>query len=202
MSEENSDNVKRRRSALQPERPAVDYAVLGLLQQGPSHGYDLTRQFSPSEELGQVCHLEMSMLYAILKKLEREGLISGQEEPVSEHKSRRLVQLTDRGRAEFEEWLSQPVSHTREIRLDFMVKLYFARQSNKTLALSLLDEQLKYNQNWLANLESHATNNQFESWVQNFRRLQNTAVIEWLQNCRAQLQTRQNNDLNTLQEKA
>lgn len=188
MTAEISDGVKRRRSALQPERPAVDYAVLGLLNQGPSHGYDLTRQFSPSEELGQVCHLEMSMLYAILKKLEREGLVTGQEEAVSERKSRRLVQLTPRGQAEFEEWLSQPVQHTREIRLDFLVKLYFARQSNPTLALSLLDEQLKFNQNWLANLENRPASGQFEGWVQDFRRLQNAAVIEWLHNCRAQLQ--------------
>ena len=184
---------KRRRSPLQPERPSTEYALLGLLMDGPSHGYDLTRQFSASSELGKVCRLEMSMLYGVLKKLEREELILSREEAVSGNKSRRIVELTERGRHEFEGWLVHPVRHTREIRLDFMVKLYFARLRDPALALRLLEEQLQFNQNLLTQLTSQATAvadlppTHFERWLLEFRLQQNQAVLNWLNHCRSQL---------------
>lgn len=188
--------TKKRRSPLQPERAAPEFALLGLLLDGPSHGYDLTRQFVAQSELGQVCRLEMSMLYALLKKLEKESLITGRDEPTVGSKSRRMFELTEAGRAEFESWLAQPVLHTREIRLDFLVKLYFARQRNLPLALRLLDEQIEFNQRLLTQLLHHqkelvAANaiiaNHFERWVLDFRVEQNTAVLNWLNHCRAEL---------------
>ena len=53
---------------------AVENALLGLLRREPRHGYELAREFAPDTPLGEVVHLEMSMLYALLKKLERDGL--------------------------------------------------------------------------------------------------------------------------------
>jgi DNA-binding PadR family transcriptional regulator len=134
------------------------------------------------------------MLYSLLKKLEKEGLILGHDEQVSGHKPRRTVELTEQGRNEFDEWLSQPVQHTREIRLDFMVKLYFARQLNPQLALKLIEDQLEVNQRVLAQVtaqkEQHQQQqpeNRFGSWVLDFRSYQNTAVVDWLKECRQQL---------------
>src|SRR6478672_11934532 len=104
---------KKGRSPLYPKRSATEYALLGLLLDGPGHGYDLTRQFAADTELGKVCRLEMSMLYGLLKKIEKEGLLISRDEPLTEHKSRRIVELTPAGRAEFEAWLAEPVLHTR-----------------------------------------------------------------------------------------
>lgn len=192
MTTDTTASAKRRRSPLQPERAATEYAILGcLLLHGPGHGYDLTRQFAPGSELGIVCQLEMSMLYALLKKLEREGLISGRDEQVSERKSRRIVELTEQGQAEIEDWLLHPVHNTREIRLDFMVKLYFARQLKPTQAQQLLDEQLAFHQKNLEQLiaqkEATPPDSDFVSWVLDFRVEQNASVLKWLNRCRQQL---------------
>jgi DNA-binding PadR family transcriptional regulator len=143
---------KKGRSPLYPRRPATEYALLGLLLDGPGHGYELTRQFAADTELGKVCRLEMSMLYGLIKKLEREGLLSGKDEPVTEHKSRRIIELTPVGRAEFEAWLAEPVLHNREIRVSFLVKLYFARQRSPALVLQLLDDQIGFNRALLKKL--------------------------------------------------
>jgi DNA-binding PadR family transcriptional regulator len=51
-----------------------EYALLGFLIAGPSHGYDLHQRFRV--ELGQVWHLSQSQAYAILKRLEQHGDIS------------------------------------------------------------------------------------------------------------------------------
>lgn len=182
---------KKGRSPLYPRRPATEYALLGLLLDGPGHGYDLTRQFAAETELGKVCRLEMSMLYGLLKKLEREGLLSGRDEPLSEHKSRRIIELTPVGRAEFEAWLAEPVLHNREIRFSFLVKLYFARQRSPALVLQLLDDQIEFNQALLKKLlaqKQAALPGQFEAWVVDFRLEQTNAALRWLTQCRYEVQ--------------
>ncbi len=191
-----SNTAKKGRSPLRPKRPATEYALLGLLVDGPSHGYDLTHQFSEDTELGKVCRLEMSMLYSLLKKLEREGLITGRDEPVGENKTRRIVELTEAGRAEFEAWLAEPVQHNRDIRFSFLVKLYFARKHDSNLALKLLDEQIEFNQALLKQLlvkkqaAGEDPERNFEEWVLDFRVEQTNGALRWLAQCRYQLQSR------------
>ena len=51
-----------------------EYALLGFLVAGPSHGYNLHQHFLV--ELGHVWHLSQSQAYAILKRLENRGDIS------------------------------------------------------------------------------------------------------------------------------
>ncbi len=193
-SEIPSTLAKKGRPTPYPKRSATEYALLGLLLSGPSHGYDLTRQFASDTELGKVCRLEMSMLYNLLKKLERNGLLQGRDELVGENKSRRVVELTKVGRDEFEAWLTEPVQHNREMRFSFLVKLYFARQRDEGLVFKLLDEQIEINQTLLKQLllqkhtDSEDPEKIFEEWVIDFRVEQTNAALRWLTQCRYQLQ--------------
>ncbi len=183
--------AKKGRSPLYPKRPATECALLGLLLDGPSHGYDLTRQFAADTELGKVCRLEMSMLYGLLKKLEKEGLLTGRDEPLGGHKTRRVIEITPAGRAEFEAWLAEPVQHNREIRFNFLVKLYFARQRSQELVLQLLEGQIEFNQALLKKLlgqKQNAAPHQFEDWVVDYRLEQTNAALRWLTQCRYEVQ--------------
>src|SRR5581483_11049733 len=65
--------VKEGERTMQISEPA-EYAILGLLAEQPMHGYELFQRFQ-SEVLGQIVHIEMSQLYAFLKKLERLALV-------------------------------------------------------------------------------------------------------------------------------
>jgi PadR family transcriptional regulator AphA len=123
---------------------AAEHAILGLLalsESGMGHGYDLARQFSPEAPLGNVVRLEPGMVYHHLKKLERLGWVTAVPETGSGRQTRRLFALSTSGRAELRRWLAEPVARTREIRLDFLVKLYLALLLDPALAVRLVDEQ-------------------------------------------------------------
>jgi DNA-binding PadR family transcriptional regulator len=104
------------------------------------HGYDLGRSFSDGP-LGEIIRLEPGMLYHYLKKLGKAGLISTSIERQPTRPDRQDHQLTDAGRAILNAWLGAPVRATRDVRLDFLVKLYFARQLSPSRAVELVSEQ-------------------------------------------------------------
>jgi PadR family transcriptional regulator AphA len=132
-------------AALEPLPPgmASEHALLGLLaldERGAGHGYDLARQFEPGAPLGNVIRIEPGMVYHHIKKLERLGWVTVETDaPVKP--ARKLVALTGKGQAELGRWLAEPVAHTREIRLEFLVKLYFALLLDPGLAVRLITEQ-------------------------------------------------------------
>ncbi len=125
-----------------PEQPA-EHALLGLLKQagGTAHGYDLARKFRRGEPLGDIIHLEQAMLYKHLKKLARLGWITMSLQDQSPRPPRQVCHLTPAGELELQRWLAEPVARTREIRLEFLVKLYFAWQLDLALARRLANEQ-------------------------------------------------------------
>ena len=57
----------------------AEYAMLGLLQSRPMHGYEMFQQFEEGT-LGKIVRLEMSQMYAYLKKLERLQYIESELE--------------------------------------------------------------------------------------------------------------------------
>lgn len=122
----------------------AEHALLGLLaidERGTGHGYDLARHFGPEAPLGNVMRLEAGMVYHHLKKLERLGWVTAQPSEAPGRPARRVFALTAAGRRELERWLAEPVAHTREIRLEFLVKLYFALLLDPALAVRLIGEQ-------------------------------------------------------------
>lgn len=127
------------------DTPAA-HAVLGLLgafdrDEGAGHGYDLARHFAPGQPLAEVMRLEPGMLYHYLKKLAAAGWASATIEPRGTRPPRQVYRITDGGRTELQRWLSEPVARTREIRLEFLLKLFFARRLDPALAARLVDEQ-------------------------------------------------------------
>jgi DNA-binding PadR family transcriptional regulator len=103
-----------------------EMALLGLLYEGPGHGYDLHRKVI--SDLGQVWHLSQSQAYAILKRLEVRGDISVEEILQEKLPARQLLHMTPTGRKHFLDWLEAPSGgSTRAIRMEFVTRLYFLR---------------------------------------------------------------------------
>ncbi len=103
-----------------------EFALLGFLISGPSHGYDLHQRFVT--ELGQVWHLSQSQAYTILKRLEDRGDISAQVVEQEKLPARQRLRITETGRRRFFEWLESGVgTNSRSIRLEFLTRLYFAQ---------------------------------------------------------------------------
>jgi DNA-binding PadR family transcriptional regulator len=173
---------------------AAEHAILGLLalsESGTGHGYDLARQFSPEAPLGDVVRLEPGMVYHHLKKLERLGWVLAVPEAEPGRPARRLYALSAPGRAELGRWLSEPVARTREIRLDFLVKLYLALLLDPALAVRLVEEQRDLCARLVESLSNrlrsgHADENRgavtarFGDMVLDMRLAQTRAALAWL----------------------
>src|SRR6266699_2365610 len=84
---------------MQISEPA-EYAILGLLEGQPMHGYEMFQQFQTGT-LRQIVHLEMSQMYAFLKKLEQLKYIEAELESQGVRPPRKVFHLTASGRAAF-----------------------------------------------------------------------------------------------------
>ncbi len=184
------DTGRTRSPRTRPGRASMpaEHAVLALLATGggTGHGYDLARQFQAGQPLGEVLRLEPSMLYHHLKKLERNGWVTTEVEPQGSRPPRQVHTLTEAGRAEVDGWLAEPVERTREIRLDFLVKLYFVRRLAPQSVPALIDRQrvvLTSALTRLRNQTAMGTGNEdapFTRDVLDLRLRQTQAAIDWL----------------------
>ena len=170
-----------------PTQPA-EHAILGLLyfEQEGGHGYDLARHFGDDQPLGDILKLEPGMLYHHLKKLARTGWVTVDIEPQGTRPPRQIYTLTDAGKDQLLRWLREPVQHTREIRLEFLIKLYFARLLDPALAAELIRGQLDRSREVEATLESRlaastSSTEDFGRQVLELRLLQTRAAIDWLE---------------------
>jgi PadR family transcriptional regulator, regulatory protein AphA len=172
------------------EMPA-EHAILGLLllDDGAGHGYDLARHFGEGQPLGGVLRLEPGMLYHHLKKLARAGWATSTVEPQGARPPRQIYRITEAGRSELLRWLREPVAHTREIRLEFLVKLYFARRLDPVAATRLIAGQRETCERLEQSLASRLAKvdaadpgdeQAFVRLVLELRLAQTRAAIDWL----------------------
>src|SRR5262245_3604682 len=109
-----------------------DETILGLLAVRARHGYDLLDCFRDPGELGEVWRLSTSQLYAVLKRLESQGLTEGHEVAVPDAPTRTEYRLSDAGENRFHAWLNEPApsASVNRVRVEFLSRLYIARLLN------------------------------------------------------------------------
>lgn len=171
---------------------APDYAILGLLALGPRHGYELAPYFGRGGELGLVCTLGTPRLYALLHALEQLGLIVGETLPPSGGPPRTIFSLTEAGAARFGEWLDHPIRRLREIRQDFLLKLYFSRRIRGHDTRGLIDRQIaacRAVSQELAEAAEAEPAGSFARLIYRSRRATAEATIAWLDAERAEAST-------------
>jgi PadR family transcriptional regulator, regulatory protein AphA len=170
----------------------IEHALLGFLRQQPQHGYAMYRQLLDPAGLGPPgWRLKRSQLYALLNRLEETGYVTATPEPQEGRPPRKVFQLTRAGEAAFVEWVESPVARGASLRLEFLVKLYFARREGAEVAASLLAAQRRLCRAWLANEQAQAEEERqngrtYGFLVHRFRQGQIEAMLAWLDVCEAQ----------------
>ena len=161
---------------------ATEHAVLGFLAIQPRHGYELAKEFTPETVIGDIVHLESGMLYAHLKKLEREGWVIAELKPQEARPARKVYSITEAGASELHRWMSEPVDKTRDIRLEFLLKLYLASQTKPELVDALIEEQRSVCDQFIASLEEQieVEEDDFRRLVLEMRLAQNQTLVRWL----------------------
>lgn len=122
-------------------KPATKYALLGSMLSRPRHGYEIM-QFLDSF-LGSTWHVGTSQLYTLLKNLEKRGLLSSSVKNQESRPSKRVFSLTPSGREVFLGWLHSPAQHVRDLRIEFLAKLFFFTHFDIKGASELIDSQIR-----------------------------------------------------------
>ncbi len=88
----------------------VPMALLALLDEGPTHGFDLKRRYDAL--LGHERELKYGQVYSTLQRLERDGLASGVGIEQGGGADRKVYAITEGGVTELESWLTTPTGAT------------------------------------------------------------------------------------------
>lgn len=105
----------------------IQHAVLALLQDGPSYGYELKGRLE--EAVGpQFGDLNIGHLYQVLDRLVRDGMVRRREVEQSRRPDKVEYDITPAGADELGQWLEQPFVRQTGYRDDFFLKLFAATQ--------------------------------------------------------------------------
>jgi DNA-binding PadR family transcriptional regulator len=105
---------------------SIKFALLGLLADGPLHGYDLKAAYEA--ELVPKGHLNYGQVYATLERLSRDGLVAHDRVPQAERPDKKVFELTKEGRRELRQWLETPSRPDLDLRNELFLKLVLARR--------------------------------------------------------------------------
>ena len=120
--------------------PAAEYVLLGILVPGSKHGYEILQFLNAA--LDSTWHISTSQLYVLLKKLQRDGLVTSEVETQETRPSKRVFSLTPSGEAAFLSWLHSPEKHVRDLRIEFLAKLFFFHRLSLKGAEELIEAQV------------------------------------------------------------
>jgi len=162
----------------------TDYAILDLLLDGPAHGYDLQQRLHAG--LGPVWHVAWSQLYSVLHGLEEKRWVRASTSDSPSGPPRHTYAITARGRRAFFEWAVAPVPRLRDVRIEFLAKLYFLRQHRPEGLEPLLIRQSDALRQAIARQDIGG-----DPWVAEiataFRRGQTESALAWMDDVRRSL---------------
>lgn len=163
---------------------SMEYILLGFAAQGPIHGYDLHKKIRDRLGIGLIWHIKQSHLYALLDKLEKDGLLVSRILSGDAFQARKEFQLTEIGRRNFEAWLTSPVQHGRDMRQEFLAKLFFILDDNRGLKQNLIQEQISVCSEWIDKLKEEnskqANPSPYVHLILKYRIAQIRAMLDWL----------------------
>jgi len=170
---------------------SLEYILLGFIDQRPIHGYDLYKLITQFDAISLVWSIKQSQLYALLDRLEEDGLVYSSMIPGESHPNRKQYQITGIGRQTFFAWRDSPVQHGREIRQELLAKIYFALLSGPETVLDLIESQKELCFEWLSELQNDLMNTSesqvYERVVFQYRVSQIQATLDWLEATRKEI---------------
>lgn len=165
-------------------------SLLALLARGPAHGYELKRDLEqllgsayPQPNVGQI--------YVTLGRLEKTGLIEGEEVEQSSRPNKKIYHLTDAGRDELRTWFAEPEDEPR-VRDAFFMKLALAPQTGLADRIALINKQRRQYLNTMRNLSKLAAGEDRDNRIAHLliegAMLHLQADLDWLERCQEELE--------------
>lgn len=164
--------------------------LLALLARGPAHGYELKQDLEqllgsayPQPNVGQI--------YVTLGRLEKQGLIEGEDIEQSSRPNKKVYRLTASGQAELRAWFDRPEDEPR-VRDDFFMKLALAPQTGIADQIALINRQRRQYLNSMRGLSKLAAaenrDNRIAHLLIEGAMLHLQADLDWLERCQEELE--------------
>lgn len=166
----------------------LENLALGLLMDGPKHGYQLYQDYE--HFFRSIWKVGRSKFYAALASLYAAGDLDAVTEPQDDRPPRKIYHLTESGRRRFLDWLYQPVMPIRAVRVELLAKLRFFTLLELPNPERLIDGQIEICQHLLAQQITSihgATEDPFTDLLFEFRHKQILWILDWLHGCRVHL---------------
>jgi len=157
-------------------------SLLGFLLKKPGYAYDLYRYISKETVFFQIWYLKQSKFYALLDRLYSEGYLSRELLPGDQYPDRKLLSITNEGIKRINEFASSPVRRGREMRQEFLAKLYICRNFLQPLEGELIENQIQHCKKMIEeqDLLVKSEKDEFLKLMIEYRRNQIQAMIDWL----------------------
>lgn len=133
---------------------AVDYAILGVLIEQPTHGYSLKKYLV--ENVSRSFGINDGQLYPALARLEGRGWIRKRVVPQARNPAKHHYSVTPEGRVAFESWLAGAEESARcdfFLRHEFLQRCAFFRHLSPETAERQIRAQIDEVEARLAELE-------------------------------------------------
>lgn len=121
----------------------IQHAVLALLAEGPSYGYDLKARFET--DMGpQWGSLNIGHVYQVLDRTLRDGYVTVSQVAQETRPDRRVYSLTDAGQMELDHWLATPADRAGGFRDELFLKLFAASRRGADDIRSVVKAQRRH----------------------------------------------------------
>ena len=135
-----------------------EWACLGILYPGPTHGFAIATRLKPTGDVGRVWSLSRPLTYRSLDQLSNRGYIHAiGEEPGLAGGNRTILAATRTGRAQLRKWLNTHVAHLRDLRSELLLKLIIADLCNIDIS-AMLERQRSHIKRLADVLQEQTTN--------------------------------------------
>ncbi|GAB2802811.1 PadR family transcriptional regulator [Streptomyces daliensis] len=117
---------------------SISHTLLGLLESGPRHGYDLKRAFD--ERFGHDRPLHYGQVYSTMSRLLKNGLVEVDGVESGGGPERKRYAITDAGITDVEGWLDTPEKPEPYLQSTLYTKVVLALLTERNAA-GMLDSQ-------------------------------------------------------------
>jgi DNA-binding PadR family transcriptional regulator len=115
------------------------YPFLALLSRAPAHGYELKQAFD--QAFGSIWpELNFGQVYTTLARLERDGLVQGEEIAQEHRRDKKVYEVTTDGLAALQAWIEEP-QEGAWIKDEFFMRVAMARLTGIADPQDLIERQ-------------------------------------------------------------
>lgn len=170
---------------------SIKHSILGLLHYEDMHGYRIKEHVE--RNFGHMWSINYGQIYQNLKKMEEDGLVEMVEVAPSENGGplKKLYSITEKGRDEFERWLSSSPERQMLLRDPFLTRFVFFGFGDSERSLEIIEEQILSYEEQLesrrANVDRWRRHGVYVSLISELGVSFNEMYLEWLKRAREEV---------------